>query len=195
MIIGIDIDNTLTDVKKDINDAAFNYARQLGKDVSAINNLDEDINNNSLYYIKKFHYNYDELKQFLSTLWEDIVSRAKPRENVVDVIDELKKEGNKIYIVTSRVKEFHKDPYLLSKNWLDKNNISYDKLIVDIRDKSFVCKREKIDIFIDDQLSNCIQISNSNTKVIRITNDKINYENIINCENWVAIYDVIKGMK
>lgn len=65
MIIGIDIDNTLTDIQKEINIAAYKYAKKLGKDVSDVDKLDEDINNNSSYYINKFHFNYDELKYFL----------------------------------------------------------------------------------------------------------------------------------
>lgn len=64
MTIGIDIDNTLTDIKDDLNLAAYNYAKELGKNIDKINNLDEDQNNNSLYYINKFSFNYDELKYF-----------------------------------------------------------------------------------------------------------------------------------
>lgn len=195
MIIGIDIDNTLTDVQKEINTSAYKYAKKLGKDVSDIDNLNEDINNNSLYYINKFDFNYDELKYFLSGIWEDIVSNAEPREHVSYIIKKLKEEGNKIYIITARVKEFHEDSYMLSKTWLDKNNIEYDKLIVDVRDKASICKEEKVDLFIDDQLHNCIELSNENIKVIRITNDIKKYNNIINCRNWLEIYDVIKEMK
>ena len=64
MTIVIDIDNTLTDIKDDLNLAAYNYAKELGKNIDKINNLDEDQNNNSLYYINKFSFNYDELKYF-----------------------------------------------------------------------------------------------------------------------------------
>lgn len=195
MKIGIDIDNTLTDTQNDINIAAYKYAKYLGKDVSKINKLDEDINNNSTYYVNKFHFHYKELKYFLSGIWEDIVSSAEPREHVSNIIKKLKEEGNKIYIITARVKEFHDDPYMLSKTWLDKNNIVYDKLIVDVRDKALICKQEKIDLFIDDQLYNCQDISRNNIKVIRISNDTDKYGNIINCLNWLEIYDVIKGMK
>lgn len=68
MTIGIDIDNTLTDIKDDLNLAAYNYAKELGKNIDKINNLDEDQNNNSLYYINKFSFNYDELKYFLKNI-------------------------------------------------------------------------------------------------------------------------------
>lgn len=34
MIIGIDIDDTLTNIGRDINIAAYNYAKKLGKDIN-----------------------------------------------------------------------------------------------------------------------------------------------------------------
>lgn len=41
MIIGIDIDDTLTNIGTDINIAAYNYAKKLGKD---INDSENNIN-------------------------------------------------------------------------------------------------------------------------------------------------------
>ena len=84
---------------------------------------------------------------------ENITKKAKPREDVVDVIKKLRKDGHKIYIITARDSEFHNDPYELSKTWLDKNNIEYDKLIVNARDKVKICKEQNVNIFIDDKNS------------------------------------------
>lgn len=114
---------------------------------------------------------------------------------MVSVIKKLREEGNKIYIVIARVNEFHDNPYMLSKIWLDENGIEYDKLIVNARKKAPICIEENIDLFIDDQLHNCLEISKEGIKVIRITNDNENYDNIINCSNWIEIYEIIKGMK
>ena len=49
-----------------------------------------------------------------------------------------------------------------------KNNIEYDKLIVNAREKAPICEEEKIDLFIDDQLNNCIDILKTGISTIKI---------------------------
>ena len=186
--IGVDIDNTLTDVQAELNLAAYNYAKSLGKNINE-KSLSEDINNNASFYKEKFKFSYKELKYFLKDIQEDIISSA------VEVIKKLKSEGNEIYIITARANEFHDDPYKLSKDWLDKSNIIYDKLIVNAIDKVQTCKEEKIDIFVDDQLHNCIALCNAGITSIRISKDKQNYDNIVTLENWKAIYKYISKME
>ena len=159
MNIGIDIDNTITEVQEELNKAAYEYAIELGKNIKNAENPFEDIKNNGDTYKKKFQFSYDELKYFFKNIQEEITNKAKPRENAVETIKKLRKKGHKIIIITARDSEFHDNPYLLSKNWLDKNNIEYDKLIVNAREKGIICKNENIDLFIDDQLNNCLDVS------------------------------------
>lgn len=155
----------------------------------------EDINNDSNFYKEKFKFSYDELKYFLKDIQEEIVNNAIPRDGTVDVINKLRSKGSEIYIITARAKEFHDDPYNLSKGWLDKNNIIYDKLIVNAIDKVKICKEEKIDVFLDDQLHNCIALSNAGITAIRISKDKKDYGNIVTLENWKSIYKYINKME
>ncbi len=195
MKIGIDIDNTITEVQEELNNAAYEYAIKLGKNINNAENSFEDIKNNVDTYKKKFQFSYDELKYFLKNIQEEITNNAVPREKVVEVISKLKKLDHKIYIITARDSEFHDDPYNLSKNWLDKNNIEYDKLIVNAREKAPVCKDEKIDLFIDDQSNNCLDIAKIGIKTIRLSNDKKKYKDIITFENWDEIYNYITEME
>ena len=195
MKIGIDIDNTITEVQEELNNAAYEYAIKLGKNINNAENSFEDIKNNVDTYKKKFQFSYDELKYFLKNIQEEITNNAVPREKVVEVISKLKKLDHKIYIITARDSEFRDDPYNLSKNWLDKNNIEYDKLIVNAREKAPVCKDEKIDLFIDDQLNNCLDIAKIGIKTIRLSNDKKKYKDIITFENWDEIYNYITEME
>ncbi len=185
MNIGIDIDDTLTDIRYQLREAALEYAKKLGKHI----NLEyiEDKNNGNVYQ-QKYGFTYEELKYFLKNIQEEITKKAKPRADAVEIIKKLRTEGHKIYIITARDSEFHDDPYLLSKNWLEKNNIEYDKLIVNAREKAKICIQENIDLFIDDQLANCIKISNENINVIRITDYKEKHGNIVNKTNWKEIY-------
>lgn len=138
--------------------------------------------------------NYEELKHFLGDIQEEITNNAIPRPGAVEAINKLKEEGHEIYIITARDNEFHEYPYMLSKNWLDNNNIEYDKLIVNARGKASVCKNEKIDIFIDDQLNNCLEVSKEGIKTIRFVTDTTGYENMVNINSWDRVYQYIKKM-
>ena len=195
MKIGIDIDNTLTKVQEKLNKAAFDYANSLGKNIKDCNISMKDINNDGDTYRKKFKFNNEELKYFLKEIQENITNNASPRENAKEVIDKLKNDGHQIYIITARDSEFHDDPYMYSKKCLDKNKIYYDKLIVNARNKKDVCKKEEIDLFIDDQPNNCLQILNAGIKAIMITDNDDNFDGIINLKNWNDIYNFINGLE
>ena len=195
MKIGIDIDNTLTKVQEKLNKAAFDYANSLGKNIKDCNISMKDINNDGDTYRKKFKFNNEELKYFLKEIQENITNNASPRENAKEVIDKLKNDGHQIYIITAMDSEFHDDPYMYSKNWLDKNKIYYDKLIVNARNKKDVCEKEEIDLFIDDQPNNCLQILNAGIKAIMITDNDDNFDGIINLKNWNDIYNFINGLE
>ena len=194
MNIGIDIDNTITEVQDQLNKAAYDYAIKLGKNIENADNPLEYIKNNRDTYRKKFQFSYEELKYFLQNIQEEITNKAKPIDNAVEVINRLKKEGHKIIIITARDSEFHDDPYLLSKNWLDKNNIKYDQIIVNAREKGMVCKDENIDLFIDDQLNNCLDVLKEGIKVIRISNEICDNKDIIDLDSWTKIYEYIGAL-
>lgn len=193
MRIGIDIDNTITDIENQLNEAAYNYAKQLGKEIDK-NIKVEDSKNDGNVYQKIYKFTYEELKHFLGDIQEEITNNAIPRPGAVEAIKKLRKEGHEIYIITARDNEFHEDPYMLSKNWLDNNSIEYDKLIVNVREKAPLCKNEKIDIFIDDQLNNCLEVSKEGIKTIRFTTDTTGYENMVNINSWDRVYQYIKKM-
>ena len=193
MRIGIDIDDTLTDIKDKLTNAAKEYAISLNKNVENKNHKIVDIYNNGNIYQKLFDFSYDELKYFLGTIQEEITNNALPRNDCVDIIKKLHKEGHEIYIITARDSEFHKDPYLQSKKWLEKHQIYYDKLIVNARDKAKVCVENNIDILIDDSISNCSCVYNCGIEAIMISNEKNSNNEIKTFYNWKEIYNYIKN--
>jgi len=190
MRIGIDIDDTLNDVKERLEIAAFNYAKSLGKFIALSDDKCKRDNKGS--YIKdKYNFTYEELKHFLGQIQDEIINSAIPKENASEIIKKIKELGHEIYIITARDIEFHEDPYKQSKEWLDSNNIVFDKLIVNAREKDIVCKQESIDLFIDDSINNCISVSDLGIKTILFSKNESNNTNIINISNWNSIYDYI----
>ena len=67
MIIGIDIDDTLTDIRDELHKAAYDYAKSLGKNIIVNNNYIENENNGNEYQ-QKYGFTDEELKYFLKVI-------------------------------------------------------------------------------------------------------------------------------
>ena len=149
----------------------------------------------STFYINIFGWNTEQVESFFRNERIEVVDKALPRPGVVDVLKKLKDKGNIIYIVTARTDRYDDMPYERAKTWLDKNGIVYDKLIVGATDKVKVCKELGIDVFIDDQLNNCIKVSQCGIKTIRLTSSKKEYDNVVNMSNFNQIFEYICSLK
>lgn len=143
MIIGIDIDDTLTYLK----DIKIEFAEKYIKE----NNLPYKlVSPDSAFFREMFNWPIDVCNKFWFEKSFELLSSAPPRENASKVIKTLKKLGHKIVIITARGNDWHEDPYGMSVDWLTKNDIPFDKIVYGFEDKTQACTDEKVDIFIDD---------------------------------------------
>lgn len=190
MNIGIDIDNTLTDIEKKIFDAANKYTKQINPDFKEIKEKKFDGQTNAYeFYTSLFGWDLESAKYFFSNQRIDIVDNVKPRARAKEILQKLKDEGNNIYIVTARTTRFDSiSPYERAKQWLDRNGITYDYLLIDAKDKAAICKKYNITIFVDDQLNNCLDLSRNGIYTIRFSNSSIEYPNIVNSSNFDDVY-------
>ena len=108
----------------------------------------------------------DECSKFWREIADTMLAKAKPKASAVNVVNNLKKYGHKIIIISARTNQWHKDPYKLTFDWLTKNNIPFDKIIVGHLDKTDSCVKEKIDIFIDDTPETLVKLQNVNIDTI-----------------------------
>ena len=72
----------------------------------------------------------------------------------------LREKGHRIVIITGRTKAFYTHPYAITAEELKNGNIVYDKLICTL-DKKQACLEERIDVIIDDLVSNCDSASSA----------------------------------
>ena len=147
MIIGIDIDDTITD----LSDIFLKYATLYNKE----NEIDFKIDKTQWDIDKAFGWNNDDFMKFSKKYLEILLNEAKPKKGCVDVINKLREDGHKIVIITARNSEELIAPYDFTKNWLELNNIGFDKLVVNSNKKEEDCINNKIDVFIDDRPENC----------------------------------------
>lgn len=195
MNIGIDIDGVLVDLEK--------FELTYGTKLCVENGWDIKINLERYLDTEKFNWTEEQENKFWNTYLEKYVTESKPREFAQEIIRKLKEENNKIYIITARNEEglppkSYGKMQELTKTWLDKNNIMYDKLIFASDDEKInQCIENDIDVMIEDSPKNILSIS-SKIPVIKYNcryNDKITNENIINAYAWYHIYDIINNME
>lgn len=183
MKIGIDIDDTMADTFEylmpyiaEFFDVDIKYLKDNNISYS---NFPEEMKKRELEFAKKY---YDK-----------VIPNTPFKPKVAEYIDKIKTLGHEIIVITARDKTLYTDEYNTTIEELKRNNIHYDKLICDF-DKAKVCKREKIDLFIDDSIVNCTKVSRQGIETI-LFNSKSNIEdnnNFCRVNEWKEIYIKIK---
>ncbi len=145
MILGIDIDDTLTNSKDEIV-KAWNEYYNLYDLSSYTSHVPDNINTG-----------WDD--KYISQFWDlyrtKIAASALAKDNASDALYKLKNNGHIIKIVTSRPE----NQRLVSMVSLKRQKLIYDQLILNARHKGQVCKEYGIDLMIDDTQMNLDDVS------------------------------------
>ena len=194
MKIGIDIDNVISNFNEQLLEEYKKHDKEL-RNTGIINEKAEYIRKNM------FDWTDDEEKEFYNSNIEKIVKNLKVIDGAKEYIEKLKNDGHKIYIITGRDNGEYTDPYNMTKEWLEKSGIYYDKLILtnayknQENGKTKKCLENDIDIMIDDSVHICQDcIENSITTLLMDTpyNKNVDIQRVY---NWKEIYDFVNEYK
>ena len=182
MNTGIDIDDTLTN--------SFDYFQPYVAEYFNVN-IDYLKKNNISYSNFPNNWKKEELN-FFRTYYDKVVPFTPFKENASKVLNKLKELGHRIIIITGRTNDFYKDPYKTTREELQNGNIAYDKLICTL-DKVKACKEEKIDLFIDDMISNCEKVKALGIKVLLFTSNENDTKetSLKRVDNWNEVIKII----
>lgn len=189
---------------------------KIGIDIdNVISNFDEALLNEYLLYNKKMHnnceinknakniregmFNWDdeEERNFYKNNIERIAINLKVIEGASKYIKKLKEDGHIIYIISGRDNGDYTDPYKMTKDWLKKYDIVYDKLFLvdacDSHSKTVICLEQSVDLMIDDSKRMCKDLKEHNIKTfIMDTPYNRNSTEFIRVHTWKEIYKLIK---
>lgn len=186
MVIGIDMDDTICSTNELIIVEADKYDKEV-------------LGGTGVKDVKAYEFNdmlgwAPEMKgQFFKDRLEYIMSSAVIKEDAKEVINRLHDKGYKIIIISFRKAKYLKDPYMLTKIWLDENGVKYDKIYVDTGSKVDECIESKVNLFIDDKESHCEEVSEAGIDVILFTNAYNTEENrFVRKDNWKDIEKYIE---
>ncbi len=177
MKIGIDIDNTICSTDELLDKKIDDYIKEKG--------MSQKEFFSDIKYMSDF---YEE--KLLEVVFEDQV-----KDGFLDVLNKLK-SNNEIIIVTARNEKLSKSFQNMRKatlEWLEKNNIYYDKYYDDAykEGKVRVCKKEGIDIIIDDDINNYLAFKDSGIKTL-LFDDKGKYLDIVDrVGSWREVEDIL----
>lgn len=188
MNIGIDVDGVLLDFEE-----RFRYKAEIFDYLEKKNNKVKDKES----YIIEEKYNWSEYdwnifaNKYLIKLSKD--SNIIP--GVKEVINLLKIDGHKLFIISARGTEFEDMITIVSEKF-EKENLKFDKYYWKTKNKLEIIQKEKIDIMIDDNPNICKRLSNDNVKTIYFRNayGKKLEENqyLKEVKNWGEIYRYIQ---
>ncbi|MGI5879049.1 MAG: 5' nucleotidase, NT5C type [Syntrophomonadaceae bacterium] len=185
MKIGVDIDNTITYTTEMI----MQYATLYGQENQL--NIIPDLNH---YYIEDaLGWDKEHANKFLLAYLGDIYRNIKPKEQAVEVLQELKKD-HELVLITSRNLMFPQVQEATS-GWLTSYGIEYDHLVLNTTDnmhffsKLDVCLKYGVDVMIEDHHELAAEIS----EVLPVIlfdypyNRHLVSDNIVRVNNWNEI--------
>jgi hypothetical protein len=176
MNIGIDMDNTICSTSEKILEYQEKFIKQ------------EKISSDTLWKDDSYK------TKFLNIYLEKIYNEAKIKENASKVINDLKKQKNKIYIITARTENYVSNIYKITNDYLLKNKIKADGIFINGKDKVDICINNNIDIMIEDSRYNYDRLVNNKIRTILFDEHYKNSDIIDRVVNWSDINNKINEM-
>ena len=183
MIVGVDLDDTITNSSDIFVKYAVKYNREKG--------ISHTINFNEFDQKKAFGWSKENQDEFRLKYLKKILNETTANDEAVKVLNDMHKSGNKIYIITARSDEEINGIEDITKCWLLKNGIKYAKLLINCKDKAKICLNNKVSVFIDDNIHSCFNVYKKlKIPVFLYTtryNKDYNVTGIFRVENWEEI--------
>lgn len=191
MKIGIDLDGVVID-----SETTFRtYEEIFDIDTLKGNNL---INREEPKFQARYNWTDEQEEKFAEKYFLKISKESNLMSGFTAIYNLLKKQGHEFVVITARgfiIDEMKDDAIRL----LNENNIKFDKYYWKVKDKLEICKKEEVDIMIDDDWKIIKRLADNKVKTLyfRDTNlmklDENGYIKEVN--NWGDIYRYIKCNK
>ena len=184
MNIAIDIDDTITDTYETLIPMIGIYYGV---------NIDKLLKTAPSY--KMLKNKLSGYESFVKTNFPIMANIVPLKKDVVKVLNKLKEDGHRIIIITGRNNDEYPDPYKISLDYLTKNNVPFDKLIVNAKDKAKQCILENIDVFIDDNTQICKAVEKTGIRTFQFAT-KFNKKNktLNKVDSWEDLYNKISNI-
>lgn len=187
MKIGIDIDGVLTNDDDYILSCTSKYCYE--------NNLKGFIDPYGYEY-NKFDWDEQMIDDYRDKYFGEYIDNEPIRKYAGEVIKKLKEDGHEIFIITGRNKTYEdtedgENMRIRVKNWLEKNDVVYDKLVFAKVPKIKELKENQIELMIEDSPTTIPIIKDVVKKVLCFDtryNQEVKFDNVTRVFSWYDIY-------
>lgn len=196
MNIGIDIDDTISNSFESV------FVESQKFDIEELGNKGKVKEYGKIadhYFIETLysHWTEEQTNMFWSKYFINMLTKATPKTYVSETFEKIKQDGNNIILITARHEVEGSGISIedYTKKWLEKNNIKYDKLVMNAQDKLIYAQENNIDIFIDDSIKHCKRMLEGNIKPLiftSISNQGVEVPEIERVYSWPQAYEIIK---
>ncbi len=175
MVIGIDIDNTITNT----HTTTMKYLAQYDKSC---------LDWHTLPYTKQ--------AEFLTLYSDNILSECSLKDYVSEALNYLHNNGYKLIFITARSNRYSPNITTITQNYFAKYNIPYDDLIFNAdynTSKGEIAHQNKVSLFIDDKEENLDTIAKYNIECLKFIspNSKKSSSKYKTFTNWHDIIEYI----
>lgn len=189
MRIGIDLDGVVIDSEKTFR----TYEEIFDIDTLKGNNL---VNKKEPKFQARYNWTEEQEKEFIEKYFLAVSKESNLMSGFIAVYNLLKKQNHEFIVITARgglVKEMKDDAIRL----LNENKIEFDKYYWKVKDKLEICKKENIDIMIDDDWKIVQKLADNKIKTLYFRDSNLveleENEYIKEVNNWGDIYRNIKN--
>ena len=195
MNIGVDIDGVLTDFESFVLIKGGRYFSKK-RNMHIINPEGFDVD-------QVFGVTKKQLLRFWMRHYFAYCITQPARIGAKESLKKLKKDGNKIVIITGRMLSYEKNLIgaimrMSVKFWLWKNGIKYDSIVFcqENDKKTEICKHLNIDIMIEDKPDNVMALLDSMPVICfdASYNRGFDAESIKRVKSWNEIYDCLEEL-
>jgi uncharacterized HAD superfamily protein len=192
LIIGIDIDNTITNTRELILEYVRTFERE--------NDLRSELDPNHYDLEESLNWDAQLIKRFLGTYLKDIYTHVAPKPNALDVISALHLRHTLI-LITSRNQ---RDAAIkaITLEWLSRYRVEYDQLVMNDTEnmhhfsKLAACLENHVEVMIEDHHDLSRELS-EHIPVIMFDypyNTHLEADNIIRVHDWLEVQAIITTM-
>ncbi len=192
MIIGIDIDNTITDTREIIIEYVSAYANS--------NHLSSEFDLTKYNLEEALPWKIDDLGAFRANFLADIYRQVAPKPQALEVIRDLHQEHD-IVLITSRNQRNHL-VRTVTLEWLDRHQIAYDHLVMNNSEnmhhfnKLAACLDHRIDLMIEDHDGQALDLSRFFPVILfdYPYNTYLEAKNITRVTNWLEVKPIVDNL-
>lgn len=146
---------------------------------------------------KAFDWTQEETHVFFDKYWDEILQSSEML-GAREILQLLKKEGHKLYIITSRGINDNQSEIDVTIPKLKEMGVGFEGMFFSEKNKFERCQELGIDVMIDDRYENVLPFAESEMIALHFREPKglrCASKNIIEVDSWMNIYREIKKLE